>query len=133
MRYITKYIYQIESQSWRGLLDTTLWDKVCQWLATGRWFSPDTPGSSINKTDRHNITEMLLKMALNTISLNLNKYIYGSKLTMYSSLVKNCEFTKARFFFQHLHPPIKINSHTHRKYLHKMMNISKPISVQASG
>ena len=25
-------------------LDTTLCDKVCQWLATGRWFSPGTPG-----------------------------------------------------------------------------------------
>ena len=23
-----------------GALDTTLCDKVCQWLATGRWFSP---------------------------------------------------------------------------------------------
>ena len=25
-----------------GVLDTTLYDKVCQWLATGRWFSPGT-------------------------------------------------------------------------------------------
>ena len=24
----------------RGALDTTLCDKVCQWLAAGRWFSP---------------------------------------------------------------------------------------------
>jgi hypothetical protein len=24
------------------VLDTTLYDKVCQWLATGRWFSPGT-------------------------------------------------------------------------------------------
>ena len=27
----------------RGVLDTTLCDKVCQWLATGRWFFPVTP------------------------------------------------------------------------------------------
>ena len=46
---------------------TTLCDKVCQWLATGRWFSPGTPVSSTNKTDRHDITEVLCKMALNTI------------------------------------------------------------------
>ena len=46
---------------------TTLWDKVCQWLATGRWFSPGTPVSSTNKTDHHVITEILLKVALNTI------------------------------------------------------------------
>jgi hypothetical protein len=45
---------------------TTLCDKVCQWLATGQWFSQGTPVSSINKTDRHDITEILLKVALNT-------------------------------------------------------------------
>jgi hypothetical protein len=32
-----------------------------------RWFSPGTPVSSTNKTDRYDITEILLKMALNTI------------------------------------------------------------------
>ena len=46
---------------------TTLCDKVCQWLATGRWFSPGPPVSSTNKTDRHNIAEILLKVVLNTI------------------------------------------------------------------
>ena len=45
----------------------TLRDKVCQWLAAGRWFSPGTPVSSTNKTDRHDITEIFLKVALNTI------------------------------------------------------------------
>ena len=34
-------------------------------------FSPGTPVSSINKTDRHDITEILLKLALNTITLTL--------------------------------------------------------------
>jgi NADH dehydrogenase FAD-containing subunit len=33
------------------------------------WLSPDTPVSSINKTDHHDITEILLKVALNTITL----------------------------------------------------------------
>ena len=46
---------------------TTLCDKVCQWLATGRWFSPGPSVSSTNKTDCHDITEILLKVALNTI------------------------------------------------------------------
>jgi hypothetical protein len=40
------------AHSWRGVLDTTLCDKVCQLLATSHWFSPGTPGSSANKTDR---------------------------------------------------------------------------------
>ena len=51
----------------RGVVDTTLCNKVCQWLATGRGFSPV---SYTNKTDRHYITEILLKVALNTIKLN---------------------------------------------------------------
>ena len=46
---------------------TTLSNKVCQWLATGHWFSPGPPVSSTNETDRHDITEILLKVALNTI------------------------------------------------------------------
>jgi hypothetical protein len=44
----------------------TLCDKVCQWLVTGRWFSPGTPVSSINKTNRHDLTDILLKVVLNT-------------------------------------------------------------------
>ena len=43
----------------------TLWVrimfKVCQWFAAGRWFSPCTPVSTINKTDHHHITEIFLK------------------------------------------------------------------------
>ena len=27
-----------------SVLDTTLWDTVCQWLATDRWFSPESSG-----------------------------------------------------------------------------------------
>ena len=46
---------------------TTLCDKVCQWLATGRWFSPGPPVSSTNETDRHDIAEILLKLSINTI------------------------------------------------------------------
>jgi hypothetical protein len=46
---------------------TTLCDKVCLWLATGWWFSSNPPVSSTNKTDRYDITEILLKVAFNTI------------------------------------------------------------------
>jgi hypothetical protein len=40
-------------------------DKVYQLLAHGRWFSPGTPASSTNKTGRHEIAEILLKVVLN--------------------------------------------------------------------
>ena len=46
----------------RGVLDTTLFVKVCQKLGTGRWFSPGTKVSSINKTDRYDVTEMFLNV-----------------------------------------------------------------------
>jgi len=37
------------------ILDTALCDKVCQWLASGWWFSPSIHVSSTIKTDLHNI------------------------------------------------------------------------------
>jgi hypothetical protein len=55
----------------RVLLDIPLCNKVCQWLAVGRWFSLSTPIFPTNKTDRHDIAEMLLKETLNTIILTL--------------------------------------------------------------
>ena len=43
-------------------------DKVYQLLAHGRWFSVGILASSITKTGRHDIAEILLKMVLNTIN-----------------------------------------------------------------
>jgi hypothetical protein len=43
--------------------------KLVSWLATGRWF---TPVSSTNKADRYDMTEILLKVALNTITITSN-------------------------------------------------------------
>ena len=58
---------EFESRSWGGVLDTTLCNKVCQWLAAGQWFSPGTLVSSINKTDLQDIA----KVVLNTIIIFL--------------------------------------------------------------
>jgi hypothetical protein len=49
----------------------TIYNIICQWFATGMWFSPSTPVSSTNKTDLHDIAEIFLKVALNTITLTL--------------------------------------------------------------
>ena len=51
-----------------GVLDTTFSDEVCQWLVTGQWFSPGTPVFSTNKTDHHDITEILLNKGNNKIT-----------------------------------------------------------------
>ena len=57
----------VSSNSWRGVLDTTLCDTFCQ-LLTACWvFTPGTPVSSTNKTNRHVKTEILLKVTLNAI------------------------------------------------------------------
>jgi hypothetical protein len=42
--------------------------KVYQLLAHGRWFSPGSPASSTTKTGRHDIAEILLRVALSTIN-----------------------------------------------------------------
>ena len=46
--------YEFKPRSWRGVLDTTLCDKVCHWLTTGWCFSLCTVVSSTNKTDWYN-------------------------------------------------------------------------------
>ena len=81
---ITTDVLSSIPRSWRDVLDTTLcclfvFDirilitplvssnssyNICQWLATSLWFSPGTPVSSTNKTNHHNIVEILLKVAL---------------------------------------------------------------------
>ena len=45
-------------------------DKVYQLLPHGRWFSPGTPVSPTTKTGRHDISEMLLNVALSTNNQN---------------------------------------------------------------
>jgi hypothetical protein len=60
----------------QGVFDTTVCDKVCQWLAAGRWFSPGIPVSSTIKTDRHDKTEIVLTVVLNTITLTPNRPHY---------------------------------------------------------
>ena len=52
---------EFEPHSWRGVLDKTLCDKVCEWLATGLWISLGTPISATKV-----VTEIFLKVVLNT-------------------------------------------------------------------
>ena len=52
----------LDSQSQVIKLTMVASDKVYH----GRWFYPGTPASSTSKTGRHDIAEILLKVALNT-------------------------------------------------------------------
>jgi hypothetical protein len=68
---ITTSVVSFIFRSWRDVPDTTLCDKVCTLLATGRWFSPGTPVSFTNDTDYHDIAEILLKVTLTTKVITL--------------------------------------------------------------
>ena len=95
-KYINIYIFLnqclsplkllVRTRSLRGVLDTTLCDKVFQWLATSRWFSLGTPVSSTNKTDTHDITAILLEVALNTIKqpnhISSNRKLYHTTIPL---------------------------------------------------
>ena len=84
----------------RGVLDTTLCDKVCQWLTTGRWISPGTPISSTNKTGRQDITKILLKVALSTMALTLlSSNIWGSCYSIFSLICKLCRTLFGLLYF----------------------------------
>ena len=55
-------------------------DKVYQLLAHNRWFSPGIPASSTTKTGRHDIVEILLKVALKPQkSINLIVMFWGGR------------------------------------------------------
>ena len=66
-------------------ISTTLCEKVCQWLATGRRLSPGPPVASTNKTDRHDITEILLKVAINTIKQSNKHNLFHIFLWLWAS------------------------------------------------
>jgi mRNA-degrading endonuclease HigB of HigAB toxin-antitoxin module len=104
--------------SWWGVLDTTLCDKICKWLAACLWFSPSSLVSSTNKTDRHNRAEILLTVAFNTITLTLfpifwwkslkvafsiiNHFIYFNKNVLDISGKKKCLMNSVIFYKKYL-------------------------------
>jgi hypothetical protein len=101
--WIYKYLYNpclSPSTLWvwiplrRGVSDTIWCDNVCQWLVRGWWFSLGTPVSCTNKTDRHDVAEILVKVALSTITLTLKRY---TEVMFWRSLLK-FTFIKANKF-----------------------------------
>ena len=60
---------KFEFLSWRCVLDITLCDIVCKWLAVGQWFCLRVLRFPTSIKLTVTIIEILLKMALNTIAL----------------------------------------------------------------
>jgi hypothetical protein len=92
----------------------TLCDKVCQRLATGRWFSPGTPVSSTNKTDRYDIAEILFKekelMGVLFFSENKNSV---EKIKFLAPLKKTAHLPLKGVFFCNLFIFLRTNSYIH--------------------
>jgi hypothetical protein len=63
---LTQAYHQYGVGSRPALYITKKSDKVYQLLAHGRWFSLCTPASATTLTGRHDIAEILLKVASNT-------------------------------------------------------------------
>jgi len=76
-------------------------DKVYQLLANGLWFFPGSPASSTTKIGRHDIAEILLKVALNTV---INQSISNLRLFIIPS--------QAIIVI----PPCYVNKHMYRLY-----------------
>jgi hypothetical protein len=53
-------------------------------LAHGWWFSAGTPASSTTKTGRHDIAEILLKVALNTTNQSIKIHRAVSQIDKYN-------------------------------------------------
>ena len=64
-------------------------DNIYQLLAHGRWFPPGTPASSTTKTGRHDIAEILLKVALKHQKNQIN-HILKSNSEKYHLYIVNC-------------------------------------------
>jgi hypothetical protein len=55
------------------------------------WFSSDTPVSSTNKTDLHDITEILLKVPFNTMTIILTIFSFFKTTSINSSYWISCD------------------------------------------
>ena len=94
-QWLSALTFWVRMPAWRCIFDITLRYKVCQWLVIlDRWFSPDTLLSSTNKTDRHDMTEILLKMALNTINQETNQSNINTTINDFHLKSPNKKMTK---------------------------------------
>jgi hypothetical protein len=83
----------------RGVLNTILCDKVCLWRTTDRWFSPGTPITFTNKTEYHDITEILLKVVLSTINHHILLLYIGMFCIVLCCLCQICFVCSTKVFF----------------------------------
>jgi len=90
----------------KGALDSQPQVIVYQLLAHGRWFRPGTLASSTTKTDRHDIAEILLKVALKHQKSNqIIFYNFDRQLECEIKVVALFQMFKATFIESHVEIP----------------------------
>ena len=85
---------------------------------TGLWFSPGTPVFSTNKTDRHDISEILLKVGLNTKTLTP----YNSK-QLDGNNEQHINYVEILFKIRHLDFPF--TNQDNKNLFHKTLTVSQ--------
>ena len=88
-------------------------------LAHGWWFSPGTPASSTTKTGRHDITEILLKVALKHQKESLYIYIIYQSLTPYPKVSIFARYASYIYTYSLIEIKVKVqNIHKKWFYIH---------------
>jgi hypothetical protein len=108
-----KCVLRVRMPFRREVIGTTLCDNVCQWLAAGRRFSQGTRVFSTNKTDRHDITDILLKLALKyppvfhfhtfTQHSRIPKQTVTGKVHVICRIRNTCSVVRALISVTHVH------------------------------
>ena len=73
---LTTNVVSSNSSQARCIRHNIMWKSLSVTWGRSVVFFPGIRNFSTNKTDRHDITEILLKVALNTRTLTLNPYLY---------------------------------------------------------
>ena len=84
---------------------------------TGRWFSQGPPVSSTNKTDRHDIAEILLKLALSTINQQCQPSTPFQSWWQYYWVFLLVTFFPYRYLILECQININYNNLTKQKYI----------------
>ena len=82
---------------------------VIKFASDLRWFSQSTPVFSTSKTDRRDRTEILLKVALNTINQTINHMFIIPSIQLKIQICHN--FDNQYYFRQFVIPVLPVNDY----------------------
>jgi hypothetical protein len=88
-------------------------------IAHGQLKSPGTPASSTTKTDRHDIVEIFLKVALNTkiqIQINYQKYFIHDLITLLN-IIRSYNYNVVQSLIKSRSPPCYLISDIYEVYI----------------